>query len=208
MTTYNERMTSRAERVMRLAQDHARKLNHEYLGTEHILLGLIDEPNGIAVWVMRQHCDLATMRAYLLSVTQPGDPLVTMGRLPLTPRTKAVVEAAATEADRRGDQYVNTEHLLLGILREDESVAAHVLKQHAITKERASKAVDVLLGEPIDTAHSMASSQTLVLLMRCQDAMIEIAKDRPADVSLAIEGTTQAIRWLSEYRLRIASREK
>jgi ATP-dependent Clp protease ATP-binding subunit ClpC len=123
-----ERFTDRARKVMVLANQEAQRFNHEYIGTEHVLLGLIKEGSGVAANVLKNlGIDLKHIRLKDEKLVQSGPDMVTMGKLPHTPRTKKVIEHAMEESLRLGHNYVGTEHLLLGLVREKEGVAAQAL---------------------------------------------------------------------------------
>src|SRR5262249_44791972 len=126
-----ERFTDRARKVMQLANQEAQRFNHEYIGTEHILLGLLLEGNGVAANVLKNlDIDLnKTWREIELIVQHGTDLNFVSGppALPNTPRAKKVIEYAIEEARNLNHNYVGTEHLLLGLLREEEGVAAQVL---------------------------------------------------------------------------------
>jgi len=123
-----ERFTERARKVMSLARQEAQRLNHEYIGTEHILLGLIQEGSGVAANVLKNlDVDPRKIRAEVERMVKPGSNVVQMGQLPFTPRAKKVLELALEEANNLGHNYIGTEHLLLGLLREHDSVAAQAL---------------------------------------------------------------------------------
>ena len=128
MTDKFARFTKRARRVLTFAQEEARQMNHNYIGTEHLLLGLVREENGVAVRVLREmEIDPRQIRETIERVVGRGQ-RVPRGKLTLTPRTKRVIELAVDEARRLGHHYIGTEHLLLGIVREGEGVAVDVLK--------------------------------------------------------------------------------
>src|SRR5436190_538005 len=123
-----ERFTDRARKVMQLANQEARRFNHEYVGTEHILLGLVREGSGVAANVLKNlDIDLRKIRLEVEKIVRSGPDMVTMGKLPQTPRAKKVIEGAIEEAKNCNQHYVGTEHLLLGLLREQEGVAAQIL---------------------------------------------------------------------------------
>ena len=125
-----ERFTDRARKVMQLANQEAQRFNHEYIGTEHILLGLVKEGTGTAAHVLKNlKVEHRMIRLEVEKIVQhgPGGEQVTTGRLPHTPRTKKSIEYAIMEARDLDHNYVGTEHLLLGLLREEEGVAAQVL---------------------------------------------------------------------------------
>ena len=123
-----ERFTDRARKVMQLANQEAQRFNHEYIGTEHILLGLVKEGSGVAANVLKNlDIDLKKVRVEVEKFVQTGPDMVTIGRLPQTPRAKKVIDYSIEEARNLNHNYVGTEHLLLGLLREQEGVAAQVL---------------------------------------------------------------------------------
>ncbi len=123
-----ERFTDRARKVMQLACQEAQRFNHEYIGTEHILLGLAKEGTGVAANVLKNlDINLDKIRLEVEKIICSGPNMVVMGKLPQTPRTKKVIEYAIEECKNLNHNYVGTEHLLLGLLREIEGVAAQVL---------------------------------------------------------------------------------
>ena len=129
-----DRFTDRARKVMNLAKSEAQRLNHEYIGTEHILLGLVREglltPEcpGLAVQVLKRlGIDLDQIRWEVENIVQPGPDVVTVGRMPQTPRAKKVIEYAIDEANWLLSSDVGTGYLLLGLLREQEGIAAQIL---------------------------------------------------------------------------------
>jgi len=142
-----ERFTDRARKVMQLANQEAQRFNHEYIGTEHILLGLVKEGSGVAANVLRNlDIDLRKIRLEVEKLVQSGPDMVTMGKLPHTPRAKKVIEYSMEEARNLGHNYVGTEHLLLGLLREQEGVAAQVLMNLGLKLEEVREEVLNLLG--------------------------------------------------------------
>jgi ATP-dependent Clp protease ATP-binding subunit ClpC len=148
-----ERFTDRARKVMQLANQEAQRFNHEYIGTEHILLGLVKEGSGVAANVLKNlDVDLRKIRMEVEKIVQAGPDMVTMGKLPHTPRAKKVIEYAIEEARNLNHNYVGTEHLLLGLLREQEGVAAQVLMNLNLKLDEVREEVLNLLG------HGMESS--------------------------------------------------
>jgi len=146
-----ERFTDRARKVMQLANQEAQRFNHEYVGTEHLLLGLIKEGSGVAANVLRNlDVDLRKIRNEVEKIVQAGPEMVTMGKLPQTPRAKKVIEYAIEEARNLNHNYVGTEHLLLGLLREQEGVAAQVLMNLNLKLEEVREEVLNLLGHGMD----------------------------------------------------------
>src|SRR5205809_215765 len=142
-----ERFTDRARKVMQLANQEAQRFNHEYIGTEHILLGLVKEGTGVAANVLK-NLDIALrkIRLEVEKIVQSGPDMVTMGKLPQTPRAKKVIEYSIEEARNLNHNYVGTEHLLLGLLREQEGVAAQVLMNLGLKLEDVREEVLNLLG--------------------------------------------------------------
>lgn len=123
-----ERFTDQARKVMQLANRHAQRMNLEYVGTEHILLGLIEEGWGLAAVVLKNFgVDLGRTRLEVEKLVKSGPEMVTIGKLPQTPSAKKVIEYAMEEARNLNHNYIGTEHILLGLLRENEGVAAQVL---------------------------------------------------------------------------------
>ena len=122
-----ERFTDRARRVVVLAQEEARLLNHNYIGTEHILLGLIHEGEGVAARALESmDIDLESVRSQVVEIIGQGSQAPS-GHIPFTPRAKKVLELSLREALQLGHNYIGTEHILLGLIREGEGVAAQVL---------------------------------------------------------------------------------
>ncbi len=146
-----ERFTDRARKVMQLANQEAQRFNHEYVGTEHVLLGLVKEGSGVAANVLKNlDVDLRKIRVEVEKIVQAGPDMVTMGKLPQTPRAKKVIEYAIEEARNLNHNYVGTEHLLLGLLREQEGVAAQVLMNLNLKLEEVREEVLNLLGHGMD----------------------------------------------------------
>ncbi len=150
-----ERFTDRARKVMALANQEAQRFNHEYIGTEHILLGLVKEGSGVGANVLKNlDVDLRKVRLEVEKLVKAGPEMVTMGKLPQTPRAKKVIEYAIEEARNLNHNYVGTEHLLLGLLREHDGVAAQVLMNLGLKLDQVREEVLNLLGagtEPEET---------------------------------------------------------
>src|SRR5277367_5273559 len=154
-----ERFTDRARKVMQLANQEAQRFNHEYIGTEHILLGLVKEGSGVAANVLKNlDIDLRRIRLEVEKIVQAGPDMVTMGKLPQTPRAKKVIEYSIEEARNLNHNYVGTEHLLLGLLREQEGVAAQVLMNLGLKLEDVREEVLNLLGHNMATEESGSGS--------------------------------------------------
>ena len=145
-----ERLTDRARKVMALANQEAQRFNHEYIGTEHILLGLVKEGSGVGANVLKHlDIDLRKVRLEVEKLVKSGPDMVTMGKLPQTPRAKKVIEYAIEEARSLNHNYVGTEHLLLGLLREQDGVAAQVLMNLDLKLEDVREEVLNLLGASV-----------------------------------------------------------
>jgi len=141
-----ERFTDRARRVVVLAQEESRMLNHNYIGTEHILLGLIHEGEGVAAIAMEElDISLDVVRSAVEEVIGQGQEAPT-GHIPFTPRAKKVLELSLREALQLGHDYIGTEHILLGLIREGEGVAAQVLQKLGADLNRVRQQVIRLLA--------------------------------------------------------------
>jgi len=146
-----ERFTDRARKVMALANQEAQRFNHEYIGTEHILLGLVKEGSGVGATVLKNlDIDIKKLRIEIEKQVPNGPDMVTMGKLPQTPRAKKVIEYAIEEARSLNHNYVGTEHILLGLLRESEGIAAQVLMNLGLKLEDVRQEVLNLLGAGVD----------------------------------------------------------
>ena len=147
------RFTDRARKVMQLANQEAQRSGHEFIGTEHMLLGLVKEGSGVAANVLKNlDIDLRKIRLEVEKIVQAGPDMVTMGKLPQTPRAKKVIEYSIEEARNLNHNYVGTEHLLLGLLREQEGVAAQELMNLNLKLEDVREEVlgaDVLVVEAL-----------------------------------------------------------
>jgi hypothetical protein len=141
-----ERFTDRARRVVVLAQEEARLLNHNYIGTEHILLGLVHEEQGVAARALTElGISLEAVRAEVRKIVGQGQ-RPPGGHIPFTPRAKKVLESSLRESLGLGHNYIGTEHILLGLLREGEGVAAQVLVKLGAGLERTRQVVVQLLA--------------------------------------------------------------
>ncbi len=146
-----ERFTDRARKVMALANQEAQRFNHEYIGTEHILLGLVKEGSGVGANVLKNlDVDIKKLRIEIEKLVKSGPDMVTMGKLPQTPKAKKVIEYAIEEARSLNHNYVGTEHILLGLLREADGVAAQVLMNLGLKLEDVRQEVLNLLGSGVE----------------------------------------------------------
>ena len=145
-----DRFTDRARKVMNLAKQEAQRLNHEYIGTEHILLGLIQEGSGVAASVLKNlGIDMKKIRSEIEKIVKGSPTMVTMGSLPFTPRAKKVLELSLEEASQLGHNYIGTEHLLLGLIKENEGIAARVLTNLGVKLEEVREEVLEFLGADV-----------------------------------------------------------
>ncbi len=153
-----ERFTERARQVVVLAQEEARTLKHNYIGTEHILLGLLREEEGLAARVLESlDITVERVRAQVVRIVGSGEE-VTSGQIPFTPRAKKVLELALREALSLGHNYIGTEHILLGLVRENEGVAARILLDFDADSEKIRNEVIRMLSGPGSRQRSGAAS--------------------------------------------------
>src|SRR5437588_294717 len=147
-----DKFTDRARKVLTLAQDEAQRFNHNYIGTEHLLLGLVREGEGVAARVLENmNVELSKVRTAVEFIIGRGDRPV-VGEVGLTPRAKRVIELAIDEARRRGHNYIGTEHLLLGLVREGEGIAAGVLESLGVNLDKVRHQVIHVLSQSSSVA--------------------------------------------------------
>ena len=155
-----DKFTERARRVLTLAQEEAHRFNHNYIGTEHILLGLVREGDGVAAKVLSNlGVELNKVRSAVEFIIGRGDRTV-LGEIGLTPRAKKVIELAVDEARRLGHSYIGTEHLLLGLVREGEGIAAGVLESLGVNIERVRAETTRILSQSSPQAAGTAAGGT------------------------------------------------
>ncbi len=158
MSSRFEKFTERARKVLTLAQEEAQRLNHNYIGTEHILLGLVRESEGVAVKVLSNlGADPDKVRGAVEFIIGRGERTVS-GEIGLTPRAKRVIELAVDEARRLNHNYIGTEHLLLGLLREAEGAASSVLESLGVNLDKARAETLRILSEIMPQARGSARS--------------------------------------------------
>jgi ATP-dependent Clp protease ATP-binding subunit ClpC len=144
-----ERFTERAKQVVVLAQEEARALKHNYIGTEHILLGLLREEEGLAARVLESlDVTVEEVRAQVARIIGPGDEPIVSGQIPFTPRAKKVLELSLREALSLKHNYIGTEHILLGLVRENEGVAARILLDFDADAENIRNEIMSVLSGP------------------------------------------------------------
>jgi hypothetical protein len=143
-----DRFTDAAKKVMSYARHEAMQLHHEYIGTEHLLLGLVRENSGVAANVLQnRNIDLEKIRHEVEQIVKPGPSMASMSQLPFTPRAKKVLELSMEEASQLRHNYLGTEHLLLGLIRENEGIAAQVMMNLGVKLEEVREDVLEFLGE-------------------------------------------------------------
>src|SRR6516165_2585818 len=156
MSMGNERFdkfTERARKVLTLAQEEATRFNHNYIGTEHLLLGLVREGEGVAAKVLSNlGVELNKVRSAVEFIIGRGDRIV-LGEIGLTPRAKKVIELAVDEARRLNHHYIGTEHLLLGLVREGEGIAAGVLESLGVNLEKVRTQTIQVIAESSGQHH-------------------------------------------------------
>ncbi len=147
----HDKFTERARKVLSLAQEEAQRFQHDYIGTEHLLLGLVREGEGVAAKVLSNlGVELKEVRNAVEAMIGRGDPIV-LGELGLTPRAKKVIELAVDEARRLNHHYIGTEHLLLGLMREGESIAAEALQSLGVNLEKVRTETIRVLNQQKDS---------------------------------------------------------
>jgi excisionase family DNA binding protein len=181
-----DRFTKRARHVLSLAQEEAQRLQHNYIGTEHLLLGLTREGEGIAGQVLSKlGIEAEQIRTSVEAIIGHGERVVPVGSMPLTPRTKEVIELAVDEAKRLKHRFVGTEHLLLGLIREGEGVAAKILESLGLQLEQVrTETLQVLQlheQEEIAAAKSSSLEEMLPLLDVMPGLICPTCKTRSPD---------------------------
>lgn len=147
MTIDFDRFTDSARKVMAMANQEAQRFNHEYIGTEHILLGLLKEGAGHARTILNSlNVDVTRLRDDVINLMRSGPEMSVMGLRPHTPRARKVVEFAMEEASRANSSHVGTEHLLLGLIRETDGAASAALEKHGVTESRVRDDIGVWIA--------------------------------------------------------------
>jgi ATP-dependent Clp protease ATP-binding subunit ClpC len=142
------RFSDRAQKVIMIAQEEAKRLNHDYVGTEHILLGLVAIGEGSAAQILAEiGVDFRRVRLEIEKIVGVGDNMMLLGEIPFTPRAKKVLEYAVEEAQQMGHSYIGTEHILLGLIREEEGVAARVLENLDLKLDTLKETILEFIGE-------------------------------------------------------------
>ncbi|MBU2567719.1 MAG: AAA family ATPase, partial [Elusimicrobia bacterium] len=199
------KFTDRAQKVILIAQEEAKRLNHDYVGTEHLLLGLVSIGEGVAAQVMdNMGVDLKKLRNEVEKIVGTGDNVMLLGEIPFSPRAKKVLELAVDEAANMGHYYVGTEHLLLGLIKEEDGIAARVIENMGVKITDVRQEIIELLGEPTKpfggphhtAVHGKPKSKTPTLDDFSRD-LTQMAKDSKLDPvigrSSEIERLTQIL---------------
>jgi ATP-dependent Clp protease ATP-binding subunit ClpC len=174
-----ERFTDRARRAVVLAQEEARMLNHDYIGTEHVLLGLVRERDGVAGKALASlDISIEPVRRQVEEIIGQGRAAAT-GHIPFTPRAKKVLELSLREAQQLGHNYIGTEHILLGLLREGEGVATQVLDNLGAEPNRIRETVIQLMSGWTEVAASSGSEEIGVSTGTVGASVEMVADDAP-----------------------------
>jgi len=176
------RFTERARKVIILAKEEARRFNHDYIGTEHILLGLVREGEGVAASVLQKTgVSLEKIRLEIEKLVQPGPTTQIIGDIPFTPRAKKALELAAEEARALGHNYIGTEHLLLGLIREGEGMASQVLLNLGLDLNTVRNEVMELLGSTLPSFGSSPTKTKTPALDAFGRNLTELARENKLD---------------------------
>jgi ATP-dependent Clp protease ATP-binding subunit ClpC len=193
----HDKFTERVRKVMYLAREEAARLQHDYIGTEHLLLGVLREGEGIAATVLNNlGLDLDQIRQAVEGMVSSSGGTLNMGEIPFTPKAKRVLELSVDEARQLGHNYVGTEHLLLGLLREGEGVAARVLLELGVDRKKVREETLKLLGgtpqgepqeseERVETPALNQFGRDLTLLAR--DGKLDPIIGREAEIERVIQ---------------------
>ncbi len=183
MAMFN-RFTERARKIILLAKEEAKRFNHDYIGTEHILLGLIREGEGVAAAVLASlGLGPDKIRSEIEKLVQPGPATIVSGDIPFTPKAKKVIELAMDEARNLGHNYIGTEHLLLGLIREGEGIASQVLVNLGLDLDKIRMEVMNLLGSSVpgySPAQRTRKGKTMALDAFGRD-LTKLAKENKLD---------------------------
>jgi ATP-dependent Clp protease ATP-binding subunit ClpC len=182
-----DQFTERARKVLSLAQEEAQRFQHNYIGTEHLLLGLVREGEGVAAKVLiSMGADLGKVRSAVEFIIGRGDRII-LGQIGLTPRAKTVIEFAVDEAHSMNHHYIGTEHLLLGLLREGEGIGAGVLESLGIRMEEARKATLDILQASSSSQHRQTQQTPEIPYpvpeSSYQHTRLAFTKDQPQDIA-------------------------
>jgi ATP-dependent Clp protease ATP-binding subunit ClpA len=209
-----ERFTDRARRVIVLAQEEARLLNHNYIGTEHLLLGLAHEGQGVAAKALESlGIRLEALRSQVQEIIGQGKS-APIGHIPFTPRAKKVLELSLREAKQLGHNYIGTEHILLGLIREGEGVAAQVLVKLGADLPRVRQQVVQLLRGSVGSAEAAAGTRLVHMsvpedLREAEEQLAQVRRQKEAAIDAEDFERATALRDQERELLgRLAEREQ
>ena len=211
-----ERFTDRARRVVVLAQEEARLLNHDYIGTEHLLLGLAHEGQGVAAKALEVlGIRLEALRSQVEEIIGRGESeAASSGHIPFTPRAKKVLELSLRESQQLGHNYIGTEHVLLGLIREGEGVAAQVLVKLSADLSRARGLVIQLLSGYAGGPEAVARTRLVRMtvpddLREAEEQLDQVRRQKEAAIDAEDFGRAAALRDAEKELLRrLAERER
>jgi ATP-dependent Clp protease ATP-binding subunit ClpA len=211
-----ERFTDRARRVVVLAQEEARLLNHNYIGTEHLLLGLAHEGQGVAAKALEVlGIRLEALRSQVEEIIGRGESeAASSGHIPFTPRAKKVLELSLRESQQLGHNYIGTEHVLLGLIREGEGVAAQVLVKLGADLSRARGLVIQLLSGYAGGPEAVARTRLVRMtvpddLREAEEQLDQVRRQKEAAIDAEDFGRAAALRDAEKELLRrLAERER
>ncbi len=211
-----ERFTDRARRVVVLAQEEARLLNHDYIGTEHLLLGLAHEGQGVAAKALEVlGIRLEALRSQVEEIIGRGESeAASSGHIPFTPRAKKVLELSLRESQQLGHNYIGTEHVLLGLIREGEGVAAQVLVKLSADLSRARGLVIQLLSGYAGGPEAVARTRLVRMtvpddLREAEEQLDQLRRQKEAAIDAEDFGRAAALRDAEKELLRrLAERER
>lgn len=186
-----ERFTDRARKVMQLANQEAQRFNHEYIGSEHILLGIVKEGSGVAANVVKNlDVDLQRIPQEFERIVQRGpvSDSVTLGRLPHTPRARKVIEYSIEEARNLNQNYVGTEHLLLGLIRDQDGVAFEILKDLGVNLEYVHEEIVKLVGNNKKSEEKITGNESSIVATSkdYEKALVKYADEIMAESAIQV----------------------
>jgi ATP-dependent Clp protease ATP-binding subunit ClpA len=210
-----ERFTDRARRVVVLAQEEARLLNHNYIGTEHLLLGLLHEGDGVAATALTElGISVEAVRAQVEEIIGQGQSAPT-GHIPFTPRAKKVLELSLREAKQLDHNYIGTEHILLGLIREGEGVAAHVLVKLGGDLSRVrQQVIQVLSGSAAAGMEAGAGTRLVRMtvpeeLREAEEQLTRVRREKEAAIDAEDFERAAGLRDQErQLRMRVAEQER
>lgn len=189
-----ERFTERARKVMSIARQEAQRLNSEFIGTEHMLLAIIQEGGGVAAKVLKKlNIDSKQVRIEVDKLITPAAaPSVTMGQLPFSPRAKRVIELAGEAASQLGHDVIGTEHILFGLLKENEGIAAQVLVKLGLKLDKVRDEILEALGAPIaPTAQEADPASPIGYVITFTDGLDQKKVDQVLEAVRLLKGVSK-----------------